>query len=259
MHENIPRIEGENIESKEKPIIEQETLSSVEKDAGAWGRVKNFINVAVAAIVLNLATPGTGEAAPGAKDIQTLKNTIESAKVVTYKIEKELIDLVSAKGNPGTVGDQPVKILKSDGAWTIEVGYNKDMSKAEWTIVESPDGSISLIDKDNDGLIDRYILNDETKSPRAKSADNLLHLFADTKSLDETFPTEVKLSNVVPGGKNKVEIGIFTNKDNSISFHSYDKMSGEIIEDKSPLAIEFNYDMQSRFFDALKSSVERYK
>lgn len=257
MYENISRIEGNNIEGDNIP--KQETAPSFEKDTGSWGRIKNFVNVAVAAIVLNLATPGTVEAAPGAKDIQTLKNTIESAKVVTYKIEKELIELVSAKGNPGTVGEQPIKILQSQGSWTVEVGYNKDMSKAEWTIVESPDGSISLIDNNNDGLLDRYILNDETEKPWVKSADNMLNLFADMKSLDETFPTEVKLSNVTPGGKNKVEIGIFTNKNNNISFHSYDKVSGKIIDDKSTLASEFAYNMQSRFYDALKGSVEKYK
>lgn len=247
------------IESKEKPIIEQEAPSSVEKDAGSWGRVKNFINVAVAAIALSLATPGTGEAAPGAKDVQTLKNTIEAAKVVTYKIEKELIELVSAKGNPGTVGEQPVKILQSNDSWTVEVGYNKDMSKAEWTIIASPDGSISLIDNNNDGLIDRYVLNDEAKNPRAKSAENMIYLFEDTKSLDKTFPTEVKLASSTPGGKNKVDIGIFTNKDNNISFHSYNKQSGEVINNSSPLASKFQYDMESRFYDALKGSVERYK
>lgn len=254
MFEKIPEIENTNT-----PKPKQETPSSFEKDAGAWGRVKNFINVAVAAIALNLATPGTGEAAPGAKDVQTLKNTIEAAKVVSYKVEKQLIDLVSVKGNPGTIGEQPVKILQSNDSWTVEVGYNKDMSKAEWTIIASPDGSISLIDNNNDGLIDRYVLNDEVKNPRAKSAGNTIYLFEDTKSLDKTFPTEVKLASATPGGKNKVEIGIFTNKDNNISFHSYDKVSGKIIDDKSPLASEFAYNMQSRFYDALKGSVERYK
>lgn len=257
MHENIPGPEDKNIEGNNIP--KQETSTSFEKDQASWGRIKNFIHVAVAAMVLNLATPGTGEAAEGAKDIQTLKNTIESAKVVTYKIEKELIELVGAKGSSGTIGEQPVKILKSAGSWTIEVGYNNDMSKAEWTLVEAPDGSVSLLDKDNDGLIDRYIINDDAKTQWVKSADNLLHLFADTKSLDETFPTEIKLSTAIPGGKNNVEIGIFTDKDNNISFHSYDMKSGEIIDDKSTLASEFAYDMQSRFYDALKGSVNKYK
>lgn len=255
--ETISSAPGEPEQFVRKGVFE--TQKRLEKDPESWGGVKNFINVAVAALVLNLATPGIGEAAPGSKDIQTLKNKIEAAKVVTYKIEKQLIELVSAKGDLGKIGDQPVKRLKGDSSWTIEVGYNKDMSKAEWTIVGSPNGSISLIDRNNDGFIDRYIINDEKEKPWVKSADNLIHLFADTKSLDETVPIEIELSSATPSGKNNVEIGSFINKNNNITFHSYDMKSGEIIDDNSSLASEFAYNMQSRFHDALKDSVNKYK
>lgn len=262
MLENFPRVDNEGSskqEATQQVDVNEGRDSSGENEPETWGKIKNFIHVAVAAIVLNLATPGTGEAAPGVNDIQTLKNTIEASKIVSYKIEKELIDLVSAKGTPGTIGDQPVKMLKSGNSWTIEVGYSKDRAVAEWTVIESPDGSVALLDKDNDGLLDRYILNDKTEKPWIKSLDNRLYLFSGVKSLDETFPTEVELAKDTPEGKNKVEIGIFTNKNNTTSFHSYDKQSGEIFDDSTAFSYKFAYDMQSRFYSALKESVNNNK
>lgn len=249
----IPTVEGNN-------IPEQEIPQSFEKDSEPWNKIKDFIHVAVAAIVLNLAAPGTGEAAPGAKDMQALKNKMEEAKVVSYKLEKQLIELVGAKGSPGTIGDQPTKRLESHGYWTVEVGYNKDMSKAEWTILESLDGSISLIDRDNDGLLDRYVFNDETQKPWAKLLSNKLNLFLDKKSLDETFTKEAQLLNRVAaeGKKNATEIGIFTNKGGNISFHSYEK-SGEIINDSSPRASEIAYAAQGLLYGSLKEIVKENK
>lgn len=140
----------------------------------------------------------------------------------------------------------------------MSFGMQQAGIKAEWTIIESPDGGVSLLDKDNDGLLDRYILNDKTEKPWVKSLDNNLHLFTDVESLDKTFPTEVDLDRSTPEGKNKVEIGIFTNKNNTTSFHSYDKQSGKIFDDHTSFSYEFANKMQGVFYSALKESVNKY-
>ncbi len=238
----------------------QETEVSMEKQAYSWDKVKKFIQIAVAASILNGATLGTSGAAENPKDIEHFKNNLEVSKVVTAKIEKQLVDLADKKGKAGTFNingvQYGIKVLSGNG-FTVEVGYSSDGKKALWTMVESPSGDVSFLDSNNDGLVDRYVLNKNSESKK-KLVDNDSYLHGDVGVIDQSFPMEVDMEKDMHHKENKILIGIFTYKNSNVSLHSYNMENGEPYDAPTSFSYSNADEVQQYFSNAIKGSLEKY-
>jgi hypothetical protein len=222
-----------------------------------WQKTKEIGKIA--AFVALLGTAGVESAlAQESKGSEVdLRNKIEQLKQQAAEEEKTLEILMSQmndgvemggreyRENDGTYTKTTFKEMKDSLGGKIQVGYDQDGKTPSWISLETPDAVKRYLDANNDGLLDRVILNHGSDSPQEKSGTNGFIQSLDVEMLDGiahggslagkedtilTFGTE--------GGKSKVQLTGFKNGE-----RAYLLGTG---------ASDFTYKMQQDFLSALR-------
>lgn len=214
-----------------------------------WKKVKRISEIAVLSVLLSTAGIETVLGQEKNESPEKVKDRIEQVKTETAEKEQNVIKVVEKKGMTGKIGTMPAKMLRDPAKGLITVGYGQDVKKAEWIYLETPGANLRYFDKDNDGDVDRAILNRSPENARQKSAFNDIDTFAPFEKLTETAKMEADL---MPEDKAVFE---FAQEGKEFVVRSVEFKTGEVSELSGDEAGTLTNKIQQGYLNALEDFV----
>lgn len=193
-----------------------------------WQRLRDYKKTVAFVALMTMASPTFAGAAekivPSSegKKIEDQEKKRENDKKNILKI----VENIKTKGQEGRMGQTPVRKWIAKSGDMVVVGFSdKDSSKAMWVINESKDGGTRYFDKNADGQIDRFILNNEDGASKGKkSAENGLNTFIPMDKIAETAGVEADLMPT------KIKVYEFNSEDSGPTIKSVNFETGEANE-----------------------------